>query len=151
MDQRMSKKEFWENGVSAKVKTGIKSAATAAFFSTVVTFIAAFFLDKSMIIDAILTLLLGLGIQLKKSRFCACFLTVYFVISKVMLLVYGFSPANLVTAVAFFVFFVSGIKYTFQYQKLWKSYLKGEYRPEEIDMEKIHEFLSAENHSQGAE
>lgn len=152
MEQKMSKKDFWENAVSAKIKTGIKSAATAAFFSATITFIAAFVIDQSMILDAFLSLVLGLGILFKRSRLCACVLTIYFIISKIALMFYGFKPTSLLTAIAFIIFYVNGIKYTFQYQKLWKSYLKGDIIPADInkvDMNKIHEFLETQN--QGTE
>lgn len=154
MEQRMSKNEFWKNVVSAKIKSGIKGAAWAAYFSAIITFVAAFFMDISMIADAFLALFLGLGIQFKKSRVCIIVLTVYFVISKIILLSYGFRPTNFITIIGFLIFYVNGIKCTFLYQKLWKSYLKDGTLPEikeKIDMNKIHEFVTAQNQSQGTD
>jgi hypothetical protein len=145
MNQLMDKKEFWNTAVSLKIKSGIKNAAGAAYLSAAITFVFAFFISRYMIVDAVLALSLGLGIQFKKSRVCACVLIVYYVISRISLLGSGFSATNLIMTFAFFLFYMNGIKATFQYQKLWKLYIKGEYIPEEkvdLDMGKIHDFLN---------
>lgn len=126
--QLMTKKEFYKNCVPDNVKKQIGSATVAGYLSATVTFIAAFIMSMSLIIDAVFVFGLTTLVTTLKSRVAAIILFVYFLVSKIisigMIVKMGgtATPAGIPMAAAILVGLFSGIIGTFKYQKLWKDY-----------------------------
>jgi hypothetical protein len=123
----MDKKSFWKNEVPKNIKTGVISAASAAFLSAAFTFVAGIIMGRAVLADVIVLLLLGLGIQFARSRFCAVFILIYYIASQLLLFAEGYGGKNVIMWFLFASIYVKGIKAVFQYHKLWRSYLSGEY------------------------
>lgn len=69
------------------------------------------------LLDVVLIFGLTFGIY-RKSRTCALSMLVYFVISKVLLMLDGAKPTGIVMSVIFIYFYALGVAGTFQYHKL---------------------------------
>jgi len=104
----------------------IKSAWVAACISGVVTLVMTLiamagvdFLDFDAwnLVDVALIVGLAFGIY-KRSRVCAVTMLVYFVASKILIMVQTEKPTGLVLGLIFGYFFWQGIRGTFAYHKL---------------------------------
>lgn len=87
--REMTKKEFFRVEATEKVRKGVKSSAILCYVCAVITALAGLLLLKAplMLIDAVIVLLLGLGIHVKQSRVCAVVVLVYSLISCVTSLI----------------------------------------------------------------
>ncbi|BCJ93102.1 hypothetical protein acsn021_06710 [Anaerocolumna cellulosilytica] len=144
----MDKKSFWKTEVPKNIKTGVMSAATAAFISAAITFVSGSIMERPTLADVIVLLLLGLGIQFARSRFCAIFILIYYVISQVLLFAEGYGGKNFIMWFLFVSIYVKGIKAVFQYHKLWRLYLSGDYISENtVSMKVYNDIIFNELHS----
>lgn len=130
MQEKMTRKEFWKKGLPGKTRGEIMTGAVFAYISAAVTAVVAMVLSPLMLIDAVISLGLGLGIHLARSRVCGIVLSGYFILSKIMMIVDGTAKSIGALGIVMIVAFVTATIGTFQYQKLWKQYQAGEYTPE---------------------
>ncbi len=72
------------------------------------------------LVDVALVFGLTFGIY-KKSRVCAVLVFIYFVGSKVLLMMEGGKPGGLIMSVLLAYYFAQGVAGTFQYHKLMRS------------------------------
>lgn len=72
-------------------------------------------------VDVVLIFVLAFGIY-KKSRIAATFMFVYFLISKILLMVETGRSSGLFLSVIFFYYYFQGMVGTFQYHKLVKAH-----------------------------
>ncbi len=70
--------------------------------------------------DVALILGLAFGIY-KKSRICAVLMFIYFIASKIILMVESGAPNGIIMAIVFGYFYWQGISGTFAYHKITKS------------------------------
>jgi hypothetical protein len=120
----MRKKVFWKTEVPKEIKSYINLAVGIAYLS------AYLMLAAGKSIDALIVFGLGLGIHLGKSRVCAIILTTDFIISKIItILVDDTFNSGIFLMILSTYYFIKCIIATFKYQKLWKSYINGEYVP----------------------
>lgn len=121
----MTKSQFWKTAVAKNVKSQVITAAVFAYISAAMTLILGLITGNFLvIIDVLLVLGLGLGVQLGKSRACAIILTVYFILNKILQWAGG-EFSGIYMAVIFIIGFVMGITGTFAFQKQWKAYQAG--------------------------
>ncbi len=76
--------------------------------------------DIWSMVDVVLIFLLAFGIY-KKSRFAATFMLLYFLLSKIWLIVETGKPSGLFFSLIFLYFYIQATVGTFQYHKLIKS------------------------------
>lgn len=117
----MDKKQFWNEVVPAKMKNNINTAAAIAFVSTAVTAVTAIMVEPLMFVDAILILILGLGIKILKSRICAVILLIYFVLSKCLMFSL-MTASSMVMAFFFTAAYALGVYGTFCYHSFKRDY-----------------------------
>ena len=130
MNEKMSKKEFWKKGLPAKTRGEIVTGAVFAYISAAITAVVAVLFLPLSLIDAALTLGLGLGLHLARSRVCGIVLSVYFIWSKIVMVANGSAKSIGWMGIVMIVAFVTATVGAFQYQKLWKQYQNDEYTPE---------------------
>ncbi|MGH8025172.1 MAG: hypothetical protein ACREO0_00450 [Pseudoxanthomonas sp.] len=104
-----------------KIKHGWVAALFSAGITLLVTLIAMSGTDilgfsAWELIDVALILGLAFGIY-KKSRTCAVFMLVYFIISKIVLMAESGQPTGIPMALVFGYFFWQGVSGTFAYHK----------------------------------
>jgi serine/threonine-protein kinase len=110
-----------------KIKNAWVAALVSATFTLVLTLIAISgtsvlgfsaweFLDVGLILG------LALGIY-KKSRTCAVLMLVYFVISKIILMVEAGKPNGIILGLVFIYYYWQGVVGTFAYHKIKNSKL----------------------------
>ena len=118
-----------EPAIPADVLKKIKNAWIAGIFSGCVTLAITLLaiggtsvLGYSAweLIDVALIFGLTFGIY-KKSRTCAILMLVYFVVSKIMLMIDARPSTGLVMAIVFIYFYAMGVVGTFQYHKLARA------------------------------
>lgn len=71
-------------------------------------------MSSMMFIDVVLILGLGFGIY-RKSRVCAVLMLVYFIASKILMLMQGFNLVNIAFGVAFCIVYFQAARATFAY------------------------------------
>ena len=117
--------------VPSEILKKIKQAWIAAIFSGSITLIAVLVsLAGTQIlsytawelIDVVCIIGLGFGIY-KKSRTCAVIMLIYFVSSKILIMVETGKPAGLLVGLLFAFFFWQGVSGTFAYHKFMNSQL----------------------------
>ncbi len=115
------------------VLRNIRNAWVAALVSGIITLLAAVAALLSvkisifsgwMLFDAAFIFGLAYGIY-RKSRACAVVLTVYFVISKIMIFTSGATTVGGIVAAIFLYFYARGIEGTYKYQKLMREQEQG--------------------------
>ena len=117
---RMTKKEFDQ---CAKIKTITKNITFSAVLMYIVGLISLFTNvvvagNIFGIIDIVLVVGLGLGIQLAKSRACAVIICTYSVINFIYMMILTGMPGGWLILVCA----VYAIIYTFKYQNAWNRY-----------------------------
>lgn len=122
----MDKKYFWKEIVPKKIKSNINTGGGLGIFSFIVTAIMAVVIEPYMMIDAILVLVLALGILIGKSRVCAIVILIYYIYGQVSLLLEGMVRIpNVAMIVVFVMAYISAIRGTFAYHKLKKQYIEN--------------------------
>lgn len=115
----ITKEAFMNLPENEKIKKEIKSAGIMCYIFAGIT--AALMLSAgsmSAIIDVLLLVGLGLGIQLKQSRVCAIILCLEGALTMIMSLAGGGAPAGYLVLIAG----VYAIINTFKLDKAWKAY-----------------------------
>ena len=119
----MTKKEFYKLPRLKDCRSGILASAIICYFSAGVTLLASFLLQgyvSASVLDGLLLLGLGLWMQIGKSRVCAIILTCYGAFNMIyMLMLMGQIQGWLIPVAG-----ISGIVYTFKFNKLWDRYIK---------------------------
>lgn len=113
----LTKKEFYMHPNISYARSQIRSAGIICY---VVAGISLVFSGIGAIIDVLLIVGLGLGIQLGKSRACAIILTVYGVINTIYMTIMTGSLSGWWSLLAG----IYAIIYTFKYQSAWAEYQK---------------------------
>lgn len=112
--------------ISAEVAKRIQHAWIAALISGTVTLAAALFaifgtsilgFSAWELIDAALIFGLAYGIY-RKSRTCAVIMFIYFLGSKILIMVEAGPSAGIVMAVVFLYYFWQGVRGTYEYHRL---------------------------------
>ena len=113
----------------------IRAGWIAALISAAVTFILMLVFIRSgdlgdlfdiwSTFDVILILVLAFGIY-KKSRIAATLMLLYFLLSKILIIVETGRPSGLLLSVIFLYFYFQAMVGTFQYHKLIKSHVKAD-------------------------
>lgn len=87
--REMTKSEFFNIEAPKKIRSGVKSSAILCYVCAGITALAGLLLLKAplMLIDAVIVLVLGLGIHLKQSRVCAVIVLAYSLISCLVSLI----------------------------------------------------------------
>jgi len=123
-----------EPAIPAEVLTKIRNAWIAGLVTGSLTLVLALFaiagtsvLGYSAVelIDAGLIFGLTFGIY-KKSRTCAVLMLVYFVASKILLMIEAQSASGIVMGLLFTYFYTLGVVGTFQYHKLGRALMLTE-------------------------
>lgn len=128
----MDKKYFWKEIVPKKIKNHINTGGGMGIFSCIVTAIMAIVIEPYMMVDAILVLVLALGILIGKSRVGAIVILIYYIFGQVTLLLEGMvKMPNVAMIVVFVMAYISAIRGTFAYHKLKKQYIEN---PESINV-----------------
>ena len=125
----MTKKEFLRHPNLKKTKSGITSAAILAYICGVLTFgVSLLLTDTGMfaLIDLVLLVGLGLGIQLGQSRACSIILLIYSAFSVISGLIASGSPSGYLVLIAA----IDAVIATFRFQKAWKDYQNTGILPE---------------------
>lgn len=119
----LTKKEFLKHPNLKTCKGGILSAAIFAYICAVLSLIVNVLLSEegftfTSIIDCVILVGLGLGIQLAQSRACAVVLLVYSIINMIIsIVILGQAGGYLILIVA-----IDAVIFTFRFQKAWKEY-----------------------------
>lgn len=119
--QQMTKKEFLRHENLKKTKSGINSAAIIAYICGVISFVAGYLLlDTGMyvIVDLLLLVGLGLGIQLGQSRVCSILLLAYAILNVIS----GIMETGRPTGYLILIAAIDAVIFTFRFQKAWKEY-----------------------------
>lgn len=123
--QKMTKKEFLKHPNLKKCKSNINASAILLYFCAGITLIMTVLATLmtvsggfSTIIDVLLLVGMGLGIQLAQSRACSIIIFVYSIIN----FIYGVIMTGRVTGWLIIVAGICAIIYTFKFQKAWKEY-----------------------------
>lgn len=126
--EKVSKKEFYKLPGVKTCRTNIRTCAILAYVCSGFTIFASLLLSDylaSSIIDGLLLLGLGLGVQLARSRVCAIILAGYGLLNMAIALVsYGTVQGWLIPVIGIYA-----IIYTFKYQKMWENYDKNGIMP----------------------
>lgn len=114
-----------QDDILKKIKYGWVAALFSAGVTLVVTIIAMtgteiLGFSAWELIDVALILGLAFGIY-KKSRTCAVLMLIYFIISKILIMVETGKPIGIPMALVFGYFFWQGVSGTFAYHKLKKQ------------------------------
>lgn len=119
----MTKKEFYKLPGVKSCRTNIRTCAILAYVCSGVTILASLLLSDylaSSILDGLLLLGLGLGLQLARSRVCAIIIAGYGILNMIIgLLANGTIQGWLIPVIGIYA-----IIYTFKYQKMWDRYIK---------------------------
>lgn len=117
---QLTQKEFYRHGAMSKIRGNIIVCAVIAYISAATTFLVNVLFVQYFfgIVDVLLLLGLGLGIQLGKSRACAIVLLVYSVINMLFSLVTTGRLGGYLVVICGVYAVIS----TFQFQKAWKEY-----------------------------
>ena len=122
--QKMTKKEFLKHPNLKKCKGNINASAILLYFCAGITMIATVLLTLTVasglgtIIDVLLLVGMGLGIQLAQSRACSIVVFIYSIIN----FIYGVIMTGRATGWLIVVAGICAIIYTFKFQKAWKEY-----------------------------
>ncbi len=116
--EKMSKKEFYKHPNLNSVRKEINSCGIVLYILAALNLVISLLSGSAGILDAVLLIGLGLGIQLGKSRACAVILTVYSIINIIVLLVSTGSFGGYLIAIAG----VYSVINTFKFHKLYKEY-----------------------------
>lgn len=118
-----------------KIDSRIKIGYILAFISGLLTLVISvlgfclqsgkgdflsYFADPSILFDIILIFALAYGIY-KRSRICAIFMFLYFLVSKIILMTEFGRPSGIVVSIVFLYFFFQAIIGTFDHHKLLKQ------------------------------
>lgn len=116
----MNKKQFSKHPYLNNITKGIMSAAILMYATAAITFAVSVVLGGNVfaIIDVILIVGLGLGIQLAQSRACAVVTGIYSMINLIMTIVLLGKPGGWFVVVAG----IFAIVYTFKFQRMWEEY-----------------------------
>lgn len=122
---RMTKEEFSKHPNIASVISQIRGAGIACYVVAGITLVVSVLAGGilgifGVMLDILLLVGLGLGIQLGKSRVCAIILTVYGVFNTIVLTLQNEALSGWWILVAG----IYAIIYTFKYQNAWAEYLK---------------------------
>ena len=117
--QKLTKKEFLKLPSLKKCKGNLNGAAILCYFCAACTLLVAVLMQSYLaILDVLLILGMGLGIQLAQSRVCAVILFVYSIYNLIIALLSSGTPSGWIIIVAG----ILAIIYTFKFQKAWKEY-----------------------------
>ncbi len=118
-----TKQEFLKLPENKKMKNEILTAAIISYVCAGMTAAVMMGMQGNpiSIIDVLLLVGLGLGIQLKQSRVCAILLCVDGLISVVVSVLAGGTPSGYLILIAG----IFAIVYTFKLDKAWKQYQTG--------------------------
>lgn len=123
--------------ISKDQKDGIH--ASALFAGVIAIFVAGmgmFFKTPESIIEAVVYLLLALGVFALQSRICAISLFVYYIAAQIMnvymeILAEGLYYISIIARISMVMLFVrvfwGGIKSTVEFHRNWKLYQEGKY------------------------
>lgn len=117
---RMTKKEFDQCESIKPIAKNIMASAIIAYVIGAISLVANVILGGNVfgILDVVIVVGLGLGIQFVKSRVCAVILGVYSVFNLIYMLVLTGRPGGWLIIICA----VYAIMYTFKYQKAWNAY-----------------------------
>lgn len=76
---------FYKQKISRKLRNWIRAGAFWAYFSAAVTAVTALLVFPLMLLDAMLMLGLGVGIQIFRNRACSVILLVYYWINRLII------------------------------------------------------------------
>mgnify|MGYP001033615569 FL=1 len=115
----MTKKEFYKHPNLKKTTGSIKSSAIILYICGALSLVLGIIGGNLMvIIDIVIVVGLGLGIQLAQSRVCALIILAYSIFNTVyMLISTGRAGGYLILLAAIYAVIA-----TFQFQKAWKNY-----------------------------
>lgn len=116
----MNKKQFSKHPYLNNITKGIRSAAILMYATAAITFAVTVVLGGNVfaIIDVILIVGLGMGIQLAQSRACAVVTGIYSMINLIMTIVLLGKPGGWFVVVSG----IFAIVYTFKFQRMWEEY-----------------------------
>ncbi len=114
--------------ISKKIKTGWVAAIISGVMTLGMMLLAlnteAMEGDIWTSVDVVLILLLAFGIY-KKSRFAATFMFIYFLFSKILIIVETGRPSGLIVSILFLYFYFRAMVGTYQYHKLMRPQNKS--------------------------
>ncbi|GEM_PF-5939282 len=141
-----SRKEFWNTIVDKDIKDSVKVGAKTGYIGFIVNVVFLFFNSATdnilAVIEAILVLVLAVGVHKLRSRVCAVVLVGMYFIGQVFIFIADipafldgqlsyFAISRFFIFVAFLFGYSSGVAGTFHFQRDWKRYCAGVYTPKE--------------------
>lgn len=119
--QKLSKKEFLRHPNLKKCSGNLKASAIILYVCAVISLALGVFINNyAVIVDVVIIVGLGLGIQLAQSRVCAILICVYAVINVIYVSMSSGRAGGYLILIAA----IDAIIATFQFQKAWKEYQK---------------------------
>lgn len=123
---RLTKKEFYHHAVMKQCRSNINACSIILYICSFLTFVVNIFLYHNIlgVLDVILLVGLGLGIQLGQSRVCAIVALVYSLINTL----YALISTGHLSGYLIVICGAYATMSTFKYQKAWKEYeMTGSY------------------------
>lgn len=119
--QLLSKKDFFKHPNLKSCRSNITAAAVILYVCAVITLIFGFMIGNYLIVlDVLIIIGLGLGIQLAKSRVCAILICVYAGLNALVSIVSNGTVGGTLIIIAA----VYAVIATFKFQTAWSNYQK---------------------------